>query len=75
MSDLNKPCPRYPNAGPCRCPDRFSPDNPQACPLFPIQPTIADRLMRGDCNERDEPRYFPAVDTPGVIPLRWARPT
>lgn len=74
MSDLNKECPRYPGSGPCKCP-KFNFSNSQADPLFLIQPTIADRLMRGDGPERDEPRYFPSVDTPGFLPLRYARPT
>jgi hypothetical protein len=75
MSDLNRECPRYPNSGPCKCAERFDVSNSQAAPMFGIQPLIADRLMRGDGAQRDEPRYFPAVDTPGVLPLRYARPT
>lgn len=68
------PCPRYPGTGPCRCKTEFSRDNRQSEWLFVEQPLISDRLMRNDGPGLDQPRLLPSVDTPGVIPLRWARP-
>lgn len=69
-------CPKYPGTGPCRCrlPMQFGQQTVDREALGGMQPLIADRLMRGEGAERDKPRYFPSVDTPGVLPLRWARP-